>query len=272
MNLDTRARRAADGVRASTGGVDPMVQIRELRREDQTRRRTSRTVAVVAGTVAVAGVGWLALSQLGSDGAEPQPMSPPDVVATTPDPDASSVKLAPGQTVGTGVQPPLVAKAPESWAVWKDGAFVWLDADGSQSTMTHVAISGPILEVFDPEQRTGVPIPPGGYAEWLRENPTLDVIDDRMVLVDGQRWPQLTIGMADDAHGAQFRLGRTSHNPLPREEWPDYNRDEVVTETVIEVRGKTMVVSAVGTPFDSAGQDELEKGLALVLSTMKLPN
>ena len=29
MNLDTRARRAADGVRASTQGVDPMGQVTE---------------------------------------------------------------------------------------------------------------------------------------------------------------------------------------------------------------------------------------------------
>ena len=244
-----------------------MAQITELKHEDRTRRRNTSALAVVGVAVLVAGAGWLTASQLRASD-DPAPTDP----LSTPSASTSFVRLEPGPTVGTRLEVPLVAKAPESWTVWKDGAFVWLDVDGSESTMTHVAISGPVVQVFDPEQRTGVPIPPDGYADWLRANPTLDVIDERMVVVDGQRFPQLTIGMTDDARGAQFRLGRTSHDPIPSEEWPDYNRDEVVTETVIEVRGKTMVVSAVGTPFDSAGEDQLDEGLALVLSTMKLPD
>ena len=271
MNLDTRARRAADAVRASTERLDPVAQMTDLRGEDRTRRRTSRTLAVLAGAVVVAGAGWLAGSQLGgSDGTESQPMSPPDAVVS-PEPDSSSATLVPGQTVGTRLQPQLVARAPDSWTVWKDGAFVWLDADGSESTMTHIEISGPVVQVFDPDQKSGVPIPPEGYADWLRENPTLDVIDDRMVLVDGERFPQLTVTMADDAPGKQFRLGRTDHDPIPREEWPDYNRGEVVTETVIELNGKTMLVSSVVDPYDP-GRDELEAARELVLSTLKLPN
>jgi hypothetical protein len=246
-----------------------MAQITELKRESESRRRTSRTVAVLAGTVVVAGAGWFAISQLGgSDGSDPQPMSSPDVVVTAP--DSSAPTLAPGQTVGTQLQPALVAKAPDSWTVWKDGAFVWLDADGSESTMTHIAISGPIVEVFDPELQTGVPIPPQGYADWLRENPTLEVIDDRMVVVDGKRFPQVTVTGAAGAEG-QFRLGRTTDNPISRSQWPDYNFDEVVTETVIEIGGKTMVVSSVKGPYSGA-LNELDEARRVVLSTMQLPN
>lgn len=269
MNLDTRARRAADGVRASARGVDPMAQITELRHEDKSRRRTNTLGAVGAMLVVAAiGVGWL-VTQGGeeSNSSPAVPLSTPSGPATT-----SDINLKPGRTVGAGLQLPLVAKAPDSWSVWKDGAFVWLDADGTRSTITHIQISGPVVQVFDSEQQSGVPIPSGGYANWLRENPTLDVVDDRMVVVDGQRFPQVTVTMADDAPGKQFRLGRTAGKIIIREDWPDYNRDEVVTETVIEVEGKTMVVSAVGTPFDSAGADVLDEGLALVLSTMKLPN
>ena len=242
-----------------------MAQITELKHEDKTRRRNAGALAAVGVAALVAGTGWFAASQLGAD----SDTAPP---ASVPSPSASAFTLEPGQPVGTRLQPPMEAKAPASWTVWKDGAFVWIDADGTESTMTHIYIGGPIVEVFDPEQKTGVPIPAEGYAEWLRTNPTLDVVDDRMVVVDGQRFPQLTVTMADDAPGEQFRLGRTTGTIIIREDWPDYNRDEVVTETVIETQGKTMVVSAVGTPFDSAGEEQLDEGLALVLSTMKLPN
>ena len=266
MNLDTRARRAADGVRASAEGLDPMAQLNELKHEDKTRRRATMATAIgSAVVVAAVGVGWFAIQSDTSDSA-------PAIPASTPTPTTSVIALEPGPMIGAGMTPPLVARAPHSWAVWKDGAFVWVDADGSESTQTHIAMSGPILEVFDPELRTGVPIPAEGYAEWLRQNPTLEVLDDRMVVVDGQSFPQLTVTMAADAPGAQFRLGRTANDPLPREEWPDYNDEEVVTEAVIVVKGETMVVSAVGSPFDSAGEDELDEGLALVLATMKLPS
>lgn len=244
-----------------------MAQITELKHEDRTRRRNTSALAVVGVAVLIAGAGWLTASQLRASD-DPAPTDP----LSTPSASTSFVRLEPGPTVGTRLEVPLVARAPESWTVWKDGAFVWLDADGTESTMTHIEISGLVVQVFDSEQQTGVPLPSAGYADWLRENPTLDVIDEQTVVVDGERFPQLTVTMADDAPGKQFRLGRTDVNPLPREEWPDYLRNEVVTETVIEVRGKTMVVSAVSDPFDSAGEDQLDEGLALVLSTMKLPD
>lgn len=73
MSVDTRARRAADGVRASARGVNPMTQLAQLKREDKTRRRAAAVVAVaVVGATAVLG-GWLvAGSRLASnDPAQP---------------------------------------------------------------------------------------------------------------------------------------------------------------------------------------------------------
>ena len=240
-----------------------MTQITELKHEDKTRRRTN--ALAIAGAMLVVGalgVGWFA-SQAGG-GSDSSPAVPASTRSASALPE---VNLEPGQTVGTRLQPPLVAKAPDSWAVFKDDAYVNL---GAEDMGPFVEIDGPLLEVFDPKQDTGVAIPPDGYANWLRENTWLEVLDDRMVVVDGDRFPQLTVTMAADAPDAEFRLGRyadTSHG----ERWPDFNWDEVVTQTVIEVDGETMVVTSIGTASDPAPA-ELAAALELVLSTMKLPN
>lgn len=268
MDLDTRARRAADGVRASARGVDPMAQITELRHEDKTRRRTNTLGAVGAMlVVAAVGVGWFVMQDgEESSGSPAVPLSTPSGQATT-----SEVNLTPGRTVGAGLRPPLVAKAPDSWTVFKDGAFVWIDADGSNSTLPHIDITGPLVEVFDVDQRAGVPIPPEGYASWLREHPWLEVLDDRTVVVDGQEFPQLTMRMDWKAPEDEVPVGRWTTGPLKRGEWPDFSKGERFTLTVIEVDGQTMVVTSAAADSDPAW-DELDAGHELVLSTMKLPS
>jgi hypothetical protein len=97
------------------------------------------------------------------------------------------------------------------------------------------------------------------------------VIVDRMVVVDGDRFPQLTMMMAWDALGDEVPLGASTDDPIRREQWPDFNKGERFTLTVIEVDGKTMVVTSAASASDSAW-DELDAGHELVLSTMKLPN
>jgi hypothetical protein len=241
-----------------------MAQITELKHEEQTRRRTTRVVAVLGVTVLVAGAGWFAMSQLstGSDTAPP---------ASAPSPSISAFTLEPGPTVGTNLQPRLVAKAPDSWAVMQDADYVNLGTDAGM----FVEIDGPILQVFDPEQNAGVSIPPGGYASWLREHPFLEVLDDQMVVVDGQRFPQLTMKVAgdipDDSElGSGVPLGR-SFDMAESQRWPKLRKGQVITQTVIEVDGKTMVVSSYGA-LDDAEQAELDAARDLVLSTMKLPD
>lgn len=58
MSIDTRARRAADGVRASAQGVNPMAQLGLLKREAKARRRAGVVfaVAVIAALVAAGGL------------------------------------------------------------------------------------------------------------------------------------------------------------------------------------------------------------------------
>ncbi len=71
MSIDTRAQRAADGVHASSRGVDPMTQIVELKREDKTRQRTG--MVVTAAVVLALVVGALAVTTrwIGSDESAP---------------------------------------------------------------------------------------------------------------------------------------------------------------------------------------------------------
>lgn len=245
-----------------------MAQITELKHEDKTHRRTNTLAAVGAAALVTAlGVGWF-VSQTGgeADSSPAVPLSTPSTSATAP-----GVNLRPGQTVGTELKFPLVAKAPDSWTVTKDGAYVWLDVDGSVDTLPHVDIAGPLLQVFDPGQRTGVPIPTEGYANWLREHPSLELLDDRMVVVDGDPFPQLSMRMAYDAPGDEVPLGTSSDKQLRRQQWPDFSKGELFTLTVIEVDGKTMVVSSAASASDPAWE-ELDAGHELLLSTMKLPD
>lgn len=60
MSIDTRARRAADGVRASARGVNPMTKLAQLKRDDKTRRRAGAVVAVAVVATAVVLGGWFA--------------------------------------------------------------------------------------------------------------------------------------------------------------------------------------------------------------------
>ena len=264
MNLDLRAQRAADGVRATSEGVDPTVKFAELTREERARHRSAAATAVLGVLLVVAGVGWFAMTQL--DGG--QDSAPP---AAPPTSSATEIALEPGRTVGTKMSPPMVAQAPSSWSIWGNGRSVFLEVDGSDASLEHVDIEGPIRQVYDIEQQAGVPVPPEGYADWLRYHPKLRVLDERVVTVDGDLFPQLTVTMARDAPGDEVALGMASDTTMARPGWPDYSRGELVTITVMEIDGKTMVVSsAVG--MSNPLRDEVAAGLDLVLSTLELPN
>ena len=80
MSIDTRVRRAADGVHASARGVNPMTQLLELKEESRSRRREGLVVAAVAVVVVVVGGLFASARWLGSDEA-----SDPVVPAVTDD-------------------------------------------------------------------------------------------------------------------------------------------------------------------------------------------
>ena len=283
MNLDTRARRAADGLRASTGGVDPMAQITELKHEDQSRRRASRTAAVLGGVIVVAGAGWLAASQLaGSEDSQPQPMSSPDVVVTEPAPE-----LSPGPVVGAELPVPLRARAPAEWTVSSDAGYVWLDAD-SWPYGASVQIGGPVEKVWDYDADRAVGVSLGGcfqlqacdsYADYLLGHPSLVLLGQREVSVDGREFDQLTFRVKDDAPSTPgydgVILARYAGIDTGQA-WSEVEQGSVFTEAVLELPPRkadhpTMVVAAVGAT-GAEETAEQQAGLDLVLSTMKLPN
>lgn len=86
MSFDTRARREAAQAHASVRGVNPMVQLEELKHEVKTRRRTGVALTAAVVAVVVAGAGWLAATRLGvSDNATVNPAddSKPSEVAAS---------------------------------------------------------------------------------------------------------------------------------------------------------------------------------------------
>src|SRR3954469_20478375 len=103
MNLDTRARRAAEELRGATGAVVPMTRIAQLKRADSTRRKSNQMLAVVGVIALLACVGWFATVRLGHT-ATPMPAGP----IPTPHATASfnGVDLQPGPKVGAELQPP----------------------------------------------------------------------------------------------------------------------------------------------------------------------
>ena len=169
MNLDTRARRAADGVRASARGVDPMAQITELRHEDKTRRRTTSTLAVARRDR------WWWPGPDGSrrrSWAARPTRSPADPLST---PSASDLR----GRLSSPARPWAPGCSSRSWprprvldGLSKDGAFVWLDVDGRTYTMPQIQIDGPARAGVRPGAAAPVfPSRPSGYANWLREHP-----------------------------------------------------------------------------------------------------
>jgi hypothetical protein len=256
-----------------------MAQMTELKHEEKTRRRTTSTVAVLGVTLAVAATGWFAVSQLGG-GRSTSPADP------APTPTAASLEA--GLRVGNRLEPKLVARAPDSWEVPADERYVWMDSDGDPYGPT-VQIGGPVVKVWDTyRDRPGL-LSIGGcfsmmggcfsYAEYLRSHPALDLLDERVVTVDGRQFVQLTFEVKADAPDTPgydgVILGKFDGIDTGQA-WDEVEQGTVFTETVIElapgrVDNPTMVVKAAGADAESE-LTEQAAALDLVLSTMKLPD
>ncbi len=280
MNLDTRARRAADGVRASTQGVDPMGQVTELKHADKARRRNGTALGGLIALLVIAGVAWFATSSLGGGN---------DALPAGQDPSPSTNEVAtpftyqPGTEVGTKLNPPLVTNAPKGWDIPADESYVWLG--NGIGLGPHIEISGPMLGVYDQETGKSVKVPdsrctPGvsgpycsGYAAWLREHPSFTVIATQVVTIDGEQFPQLTLRANDDAAPAAgydgVLLGSFKGSGTDQS-WDQVNAGETFTETVLVFGNKTMVVKASGAQTPGQ-QTELDAALAGVLNSMTLP-
>ena len=281
MNLDTRARRAADGVRASTQGVDPMGQVTELKHEDRARRRNGAALGALIALLVVTGAVWFATSDMSGRN---------NTLPATPGPSPSlngaqtAFTYQPGAEVGTKLNPPLVTRAPKGWDILADESSVWLG--NGVGLGPHIEVRGPLLGVYDQETGEAVTVPgsrcsPGfsgpycsGYAAWLREHPSFDVLATRVVTIDGQQFPQLTLRLYDNAAPAAGYDGVLlgSFDDIGTgQSWDQVNAGETFTETVLVLGNKTMVVKATGaqTPEQQA---ELDAALAGVLDSMSLPS
>jgi len=286
MSLDTRFRRAGEGVRTSARGVDSLTQLSELKQEHTSRRRTS-VVAGTLGAAAVLGVGaWFGASIVGL-GTDPAPAGPID---TPTDGVFESDDPQPGAEVGSGLPVNLTATVPEGWEVAADSTYVELVNDG----MPHLAIriGGPIESVWDFEGDKAVDLPPSvcdnypercpSYADWLRTHKALTLLDDGMVHVDGLEIPQLQLRVNDNAPVVERRSNGSNRTEGLRlagyvdagpgwPAWPLYERGQIFTVTIIELNGQTYVVEALGAEDDVWQMAQLDVALDLVVDTMEVP-
>jgi hypothetical protein len=200
MSIDTRARRAADGARASVTGVNPMAALTELKQTDTTRRR-HRGVALAASAAVVAAFAlWIGVGMRGAPSS-----APPAAPAPSPSVDTREI-------VGTGLVPGMQARVPVGWDVESDAGNVWLAKDGLviQSLSTIDAVADPATDKVTPV--------PADLAAWLRSHPWLGVTAERSVEVDGQQADLLTFATNYTARSAGsdptfLRLARATQIP-----------------------------------------------------------
>ena len=142
MSIDTRARRAADGVHASARGVDPVTQIVDLKREDKTRQRAG---IVVTGVVVLAlVVGALALTTRWVDSDESAPPASPSVTD-------QAKQVAAGFLQAYGAY-----DADRALSFVADGAVTdWGTPEGLRDSLSWNEAAG-WTELRTPCQRTGV--------------------------------------------------------------------------------------------------------------------
>ncbi|MFN8099976.1 MAG: hypothetical protein U0Q21_16985 [Dermatophilaceae bacterium] len=170
MSLDTRARRAADGVHASVTGVNPMTMLDDLKQTDQTRRRAGTAAAVVVLLLVVAGGAWYAA------GARTLTTPPPTPAAS----GSPAPSLDQRQTVGSLLVPPVSARVPAQWSVDNDTDSLWLSGPKGMS----IEVSKPITAALDPVKHKVIAAPKD-YHAWLLQHPWVTVVSDEQVRVDG---------------------------------------------------------------------------------------
>jgi len=263
MNLDTRASRAADGVRASSIGLDPMTALSDLKQENTNRRR-ARAAGLAATLVVVVGLGaWLVAGPRG--GAEPAP-GPLTSVSSGP---SQATHDDGGTAVGQELRPVLPAAVPSGWSISCDCGFVWLahpDGPVIETSSALVAASDPV---------TGKDLAlPRDLPAWLHAHTWLTVTSDTTVLVGGLPARKITFTAKSTLPPAPtsdglHRLVKASGIPQGQ---PWFIAEEGKTGTwVIIPRGHGyQLVTAFGADT-AATRAELAKGLSDYLASVRLP-
>ncbi len=136
MSVNSRGRRASDGVRAATEGVDVMAQLSELQRQDKVRRRDSILVAVGVVLLIVVGAGW-GVNALVRNASEVVPATPP---VTSPTPSPQLLTYGSGDIGVEITQPSEVEQltgAPADFKAFVAGLVTDLSNDPSCSDAFH---------------------------------------------------------------------------------------------------------------------------------------
>jgi len=259
MNLDTRASRAADGVRASTIGLDPMTALSDLKQESTNRRRAR--AAGLAGTLAVvlALCAWFAVVQR-PGGAHP----------VTPRPA--------GTPIGARLLPAVSATVPSGWTAKADTDYLWLEDPATGVTFE---VSKPIISAIDPS--SGKPVAaPHDYRAWLRSHPWVVVDADRVVSVDGIQTHEMTYHLrpytGDFWHPHAYDLVSDLGTTLAA--FSGLDPGTPITDVIIPLRHEVS-----GDPFASgyrllrrnggvngtAAQSAFDAGVAQFLASLRLP-
>ena len=196
----------------------------------------------------------------------------------------------PDVQVGSQLQADITASVPEGWSVGADSGYVQLVNDSAPGLA--IRIGGPIVSVWDSEAGKGVDLPPNvcsnypercpSYADWLRTHRALSLLDDGMVPIDGLEIPQLQLRVNDNAPVVNrpnnglyetdgLRLAGYVGAGSGWPDWPVYSRGQIFTVTIIELKGQTYVVEALGADDDVWQLAQLDVALDVVLDTMEVP-
>jgi hypothetical protein len=266
MNLDIRAQRAADGVRTSTIGLNPMTALSDLKQENTNRRRAR--AAGLAGTLAVVVAlgAWLVTGP--RNGAAPTP-GPLTSSSTSPSQVATETRGDGGTAVGLELRPTLPSVVPQGWTISCDCGFVWLARpDGPV-----IEVSSALVAASDPV--TGKDLaPPRDLAAWLHAHPWLTVTSDTTVLVDGKPARKITFTATSNlptspTSDGLHRLMKASGIPQGQP-WFVAEAGKSGTWVILPAGHGYQLVTAFGAE-DAAQKAELAKGLSDYLASIRLP-
>lgn len=133
MSVDSRGRRASDGVRAATEGVNVMAQLTELQHQDKARRRDGILVAVGVAVLIVVGAG-LGVNALVRDAHEAVPATPPTTTSSSA-PQLLTYGSGGVDDLGVGITKPSqvdqLTGAPDDFKSFVAGLVTELSKDAS---------------------------------------------------------------------------------------------------------------------------------------------
>jgi hypothetical protein len=267
MSTEIRAQRAADGLRASSQGVDTVAQLTQLKTTHRNRNMGTAIAAAVLFVAVIAGGFFFA----GRESANPAPPAGPSPTAVAGpgaglDVPVSATAIPAGYRIGRDntaavdiVGPPRVVPADE----------VTYPGESIGQAVISIGVPGEVVDT-EPTQNGfyGLMDAPADLTSWIRTNKFVVVKSERAVTVDGRPGTQFVLTQSAVARTAFPGSSGSVSLATGGNNFRVALHQGYAVVTVIPVDSIPLVVVAntYGTPTD-----QLQADLNTVLDGLKIP-